>query len=246
MRYLLIFTIFCLPFSIGTAAAKQRTITVSGEAEVRVAPDQVIISMAVINKKKTLDAAKKSNDMTVKSLLYYFTDTLKIDAKHVQTDYLSVNPIYYSCNRRDEQQELCDPLKIQYHNLEQGIQIRLDNLSQYEDVVSKAFELGVNKISNIQFITTELRKHKDKARELATIAAKEKAQAVASTLNMTLGKPITINLNNVGWSYRNRRDRGMRQNAMQNMGGGSNDGGSSLSVGQININASVNINFDME
>ena len=207
------------PVGVLSAAERQRTISVSGEAKVRVAPDQIIISMAVLNKEKSLDVAKKGNDNTVKSLINYFTETLKIDPKHVQTDYLSVSPVYYNCHHNEEREGRCDPLQVQYYNLEKGVQIRLKDLTQYEAVVSKSLKLGVNKISNVQFITTELRKHKDKARELATIAAKEKAQAIAGTLEMKLGKPITINLNNVGWAYSGRR-LGMSQNVMRNEAGG--------------------------
>lgn len=235
-----------MPFTVISAAERARTITVSGEAKVRVAPDQIIISMAVINKEKILDAAKKGNDKIVKSLISYLTETIKVAPKRVQTDYLSVNPVYYSCSNSEEREGLCDPLKIQYYNLNKGVQLRLDDLTKYESVIAKSLELGVNKISNIQFITTELRKHKDKARELATIAAKEKAQAVAGTLDMTLGKPFNINLNNVGWSYSGRR-LGMSQNTMRNEGGaGMDDDGSSLAVGQINVTASVTVSFDME
>lgn len=247
MRCLLLLTLLLISFSTFSAEEKTRTITVSGEAEVRVAPDQVIISMTVINKEKSLTAAKKSNDMTIKELIFYFTETLKIDPKHVQTDHLSVDPVYFNCNRHDEQEGSCDSLKIQYHTLEKGVQLRLDDLSKYEAVIAKSFELGVNKVSDIQFISTELRKHKDKARELAAIAAKEKAQAMATTLGMELGKPITINLNAANWSYRNQRSSRMLQNSMQNIAGISSGGqGSSLAVGQINVSASVSVSFDME
>lgn len=247
MRCLLLLIILSIPFTGYSAEERQRIISVSGEAEVRVAPDQVLISMAVINKEQALDAAKEANDTTVKTLISYFTEVLKIAPKNVQTDYLSVKPMYFNCGHREQQKGECDPLKIQYHELEKGVQLRLDDLTKYEAVVAKSFELGVNKIINIQFITTELRKHKDKARELAAIAAKEKAQDVAKTLGMSLGQPITINLNNVGWSYRGRGLGQMRQNAIQNMASISiDDGGSSLAAGQISVTASVNVSFDMK
>ena len=248
MRYLFLLTMLLMPFMNAVADDKLRTISVSGEAEIRIAPDQVIISMAVINKEQVLDVAKQANDKTVKALIAYFTETLKIDSKHVQTDYLSVSPVYFSCSNKDEQKGVCDPLKIQYHHLEKGIQVRVDDLTKYEAVIAKSFALGVNKINDIQFTTTELRKHKDNARELATLAAKEKAEAAADTLGMTLGKPITINLNNVDWFFsRNSNTRLMTQNVMQNAGGaGIGSEGSSLAVGQIKITASVNASFDME
>lgn len=248
MRYLvLVFSLLCMSFAGLSAKEAQRTISVSGEAAIQVAPNQAIFSMSVNNKEKTLDSAKKANDKTIKSLLNYFTKELEIDPKHVQTDHLSVNPIYFSCSSKDERQGLCDSLEIQYFELSRGLQLRLDDLTKYDAVVAKSLELGVNKISNIQFVTSELRKHKDEARELAAIAAKEKAQAVAATLGMELGKPISINLNNVGWSYFGRSSRAMMQNTIQNRGGsGMDEDGSSLSVGQISITASVSVNFDMQ
>ena len=220
-------------------------ISVSGDAQIRVAPDQIIISMGVLNKEKALDTAKKLNDKTTKSLISYLTDTLNIEAKHIQTDYLSVKPTYFSCNRKEEREGLCSSIKVEYYNLDRGIQIRLNDLTKYEALIEKSLALGVNNINNVQFVTTELRKHKDKARELAAIAAKEKAQSVAETLGMKVGKPTSININQTGWSYARKQSRSMGQNVMRSMGGDSS-GGSSLAVGQINVTASVNVNFHIE
>lgn len=234
--------------SLTEAEEKTRIISVSGDSQIRVEPDQIIISMAVMNKEKTLDIAKRGNDKTVKALINYFTETLHIEPKHVQTDYLSVNPVYYACSRVEESKGLCDPSKIQYYSLNKGIQVRLDDLTKYEAVIAKSLELGVNKINNIQFTTSELGKYKDKARELATIEAKENAQAVAKTVDMILGKPISIDINNIGWSYSGQR-AGMGNHAMRSRAHGAemhDDDGSSLAVGQINVTASVHINFEMK
>jgi uncharacterized protein YggE len=64
--------IIAMPSAVWAAS-----ISVSGDAQIRVAPDQIIISMGVLNKEKTLDTAKKLNDKTTKSLISYLTDTLK-------------------------------------------------------------------------------------------------------------------------------------------------------------------------
>ncbi len=220
-----------------------RTISVSGDAEVRVAPDQVIISMATINKNKSLIAAKSANDDTVKSLLSYFVDDLDIDEKYVQTDHLSVDVTYTNCSYRDEKEGKCDPLEIQYHTVEKGVQLRLTDLGKYEAVLAKSFELGINKVSDIQFVTTELRKHKDQARKMAAIAAKEKAVAIADTLGMSVGKPISINLQEVRWGVLGSNT--MRQSILQAPKPSAGSADSSLSVGQISVSATVNVNFDM-
>jgi len=229
--------------SFADSTQKTRTINVSGSSEIRVVPDQIVISMGVVNKDKNIQTAKKNNDNTVQSLIHYLTKKLKIPAKNIQTDFLSVSFSYYQCRNDEERAGLCDPLEIHYYHLSKGIQIRLDDLSQYEAVISKSLELGVNQVSNIQFVSTELRKHKDKARELATIAAKEKAEAVAGELGMRLNKPYSISLNDSGIVYPRFNNN---MNAVLNRGESHAQGDSSLAVGQINVTATVTVHFDME
>lgn len=244
---LLLGTLSVISSTAFAAEEMSGTIAVSGEAQILVAPNQMMISMSVMNTAKTIDSAKKANDKTVNEFISYLTDTLKIAPKYIQTDSLSVNYSYFNCSTDEKKEGSCDPLLIEYYDLNKGIQLKLTDLTKYEDIISSALALGVNKINNIQFVTTELRKHKDKAREMATIAAKEKAQAAASTLDMTLGKPYSIDLNDSSSSYFGRsRGSNLAMNAVQNTGGTSMNGNDSgLAVGQISVSASVAISFSM-
>ena len=239
MRYLIFFIVLFSPLIASSAEGLPRTINVSGEAEIQVEPDRVIFSMAVLNKNDTLNEARKDNDKTVTDLISYLTKTLNIPAKHIQTDHLTVEPTYFSCPRSDEQAGTCDSTKAQYYTLNRGIQIKLDDLTKYDKVVAKSFELGVNQISGIQFVTLESRKHKDKAREMATKAAQEKAHAITKTLGVSLGKPISVRINEHGFSY------GALNASINSVSSHTNGGVSSLSLGQISISASVDITFEM-
>jgi uncharacterized protein YggE len=235
------------------ANAVNRTLSVNGEATVRVVPDQVQISMTAENRASDLMAAKEQNDQAVKALVEYATKTLGIEARHVQTDFITVEPKYRNCNDSDEIAGKCDPLQITYYTVRKGIQICLKDISQYEGLVTKAMSLGVNHIDNVEFTTTELRKHRDKAREMAAKAAFEKAEALATTLGMKVGKPITINAENYSsyyWHGSNGSQRGnsyMAQNAVQNAPAAQAEGDTGgLAIGQINVSAQVNVTYQME
>jgi uncharacterized protein len=256
---ILLSTALSLPAFADTPAsanAVNRTITVNGEAQVRVVPDEVQISMTAENRGRDLLETKSKNDQTVKALVEYATKDLGVEARHVQTDFVSVEPQYRSCNNEEELSGKCSPLDVTYYTVRKGIQICLKDLTKYEGLETKALQLGVTRIDNVQFITTDLRKHRDAAREMAAKAALEKAQALATTLGMKVGKPVTISSENYSsyyWhdSYGQRGYGGsnnyMAQNTVQQapaqpMEGDTGD----LSIGQINVSATVNVTYELE
>ena len=239
-----------------TPTTSKRTISVTGEAEIRVVPDQILISLTAETRSTDMLVAKNRNDQTVKNLVKYVTKTAGIEPRHVQTDYVNIEPIYKQCHYRDELSGKCSALDIFYYKVRKGIQIRLNDPLKYEELITRSLELGVTQIDNIQFITTELRKHRDKARELAAKASQEKAQAIAGTLGMKVGKPTSINTHNHsyfhwnGGSRRSRHHHGqnvMMQNTIQHApSSSSGDTSGGLSLGQINISAKVNVVYEIE
>lgn len=237
-----------------SASAVNRTISVNGDAAIKVVPDLVQISMTAETRAADLMAAKEQNDRIVKELVEYATKTLGIEARHVQTDFVTVEPTYRNCHYDDEMSGKCSPLQITYYNVRKGIQICLKDLTKYEGLVTRALQLGVNRIDNIQFVTTALRKHRDNARQLAAKAALEKAQALATTLNMKVGKPISINAENYSsyyWhgSYGSQRGNNsyMSQNVVQQAPAAPTESDTGeLAIGQINVSAQVNVTYELE
>lgn len=258
MRSLFLFiaaTLACFPAlaqNSAPPAPPSRTISVSGEGEVRVVPDQALISMTAENRGADIGQAKAANDRTVKALLEYITGELGVPAKNVQTDFVSIEPVYKQCHYEAEMTGKCDPLETAWYSVRKGVQVRLDELGKYERLVARALELGVTRVDDIQFITKELRKHRDEARDLAARASQEKARAIAETLGMQLGKPLTINTENYyNYYWNGSAQRGhssmMMQNVIQNAPGGTAPpDGSTLALGQINISARVQVTYEME
>lgn len=71
----------------------QPQISVSGEGKVKVAPDEVVISVAVETKGENSSKVKSENDAAIDKVLKYLYST-KIDKKDIKTERVSLYPMY--------------------------------------------------------------------------------------------------------------------------------------------------------
>ena len=217
-------------------------ISVTGEAEIRVVPDEVILTLGVETWDKNMGIAKGQNDAIV-ARVFALADDHGIAPEHVQTDYVSIEPRY-----RSGHYEESDFIGYFVHKT---LVITLRDLDKFEDLLADALEAGVNYVHGIQFRTTELRKHRDEARALAIRAAKEKAEALAGELGQEVGDPKMIQEVQSGWWsgynswWGSRWGNGMTQNVIQEMGAGALTGDGSLAPGQINVTARVSVTFQL-
>jgi uncharacterized protein len=218
-------------------------ITVTGEAEVRVVPDEVILTLGVETWDEYLKSAKSQNDERVKQVLA-IAQSYGIEARHIQTDHISIEPRY---------EDNYEKKNLIGYFVRKTIVITLKDISQFDDLLTSMIDADVNYVHGIQFRTTELRKYRDEARALAIKAAQEKANALAGELGQSVGKPRTINEEQAGWwSWYNSWwgpgwGNTMSQNVIQEAGGSSlttDDG--TIAPGQITVNARVNVSFELE
>ncbi|MBN2393527.1 MAG: SIMPL domain-containing protein [Anaerolineae bacterium] len=221
-------------------AAEAGSISVSGEAEVRIMPDEVILHLGIETSDKVLATAKNQNDQIVARVLA-LAEEYNIPPGHVQTDYLHIEPRY---NDGYTQREFVG------YFVHKTIAITLRDLTKFEDLLSDLLESGVNYVHSIDFRTTNLRKYRDEARELALQAAREKATAMATTLDQKLGAPRSIQEEaNAWWSGYGSgwwgRWGGMTQNVIQEVNGDYASFDSSLAPGQISVTARVAVSFAM-
>jgi uncharacterized protein YggE len=261
-RILLVIALTTVPLLSAPAQWQQPQpeISVSGSAEVKVAPDEVDLNVGVDTRNESLDEAKQQNDKSISQALDFLKKS-GVKDKDVQTDYISVEPVFdpnadidpstgRPLPRHDRIKAATQPA---YYIVRKSIGIKLSDVSSFDTVLTGLLNNGVNYVQGIDFRTSELRKFKDKARSMAIQAAKEKAEAMATELGVKVGKPLGISVNDWGgssswsrggWGYGGGGGGGGGyQNATQNAGGGSGDNGATFAVGQISVSASVNVSF---
>jgi uncharacterized protein YggE len=241
LSLIVVFSIFLL-ISCQSVKKEPRLITVTGDAEVRVPPDEVIITLGVETWDKSLPKAKKENDNRIKRVLE-LAKKYKIEPKHFQTDHISIDPQY---------EPYYDYGNIRGYTVRKTIVITLRDTEKFDDVISDALNSGANHVHGVQFRTTELRKYKDEARSLAINAAREKAEDLAKGLKQKIGKPHAIQEEQSGWWHwynswwGARYGYGMTQNVVQNVGGSSIQSDGTIALGQINVNARVRVVFELK
>jgi uncharacterized protein YggE len=216
-----------------------RRINVSGEAEIRVAPDEVNLTLGVEILARELLNAKDQADARMERALNLI-DGYGIPANRVQTDHVSIQP------RRD----IDGGIEGFYVRETLMVTLRGHELALFEALLTDLLQAGVNYIHGIQFRTTDLRAHRDQARALALEAAREKAQDMAQVLDESIGEPLNIHEDYIGWwsgyagwwgSYYGGP---MTQNVIQEISGsvGSAEG---LAPGQISVTARVSVTFEL-
>jgi uncharacterized protein YggE len=225
-----------------TLSAYPRLVSVTGEAEVRVVPDEVVLTLGIETHDNQLAVAKSQNDAIVKRVLALASE-FGIAPEHVQTDYIGVEPRYPNgCY------ELCDPIGFVVHK---SVVITLGDLTRFEDLLTSVLDTGVNYVQGIEFRTTELRRYRDEARALAIRAAQEKAGALAGELGQKAGQPQTIQEQQSSWWsgygawWGSRWGSAMTQNTVQEYQGASLGVDSSVAPGQISVRASVAVSFEL-
>jgi uncharacterized protein YggE len=210
-----------------------RLITVTGEAEVLVVPDEVVFDLTVQTLNKELRVAKAQTDERLKKLID-LTRRYNVAPKDVQTDYVKLEPRY----RGNDESRL-----FLGYSVRKDLVFTLRDVSRAEEMLSEVLESGITRVNGVRFQTSQMRKYRDQARSLAIRAAQEKAAALTAEIGQKIGRAYSI-------EEETAPGRGLyAQNVMSNStASGGDDAGSSegtLSLGQIKVTARVTVRFEL-
>ena len=227
-----------LSCAASAAAAQDRTeprlVTVAGEAEVSVSPDEVVFDVTTQSFSKELKTAKTQTDEQLKGLIALARKNGVADAD-TQTDYVKVEPRFRG---NDSARAF-----IGYW-VRKDLVITLRDVSRAEALLSEMLDFGVWRVNSVTFQTSELRKHRDAARALAMKAAQEKAAALASAVGQKIGRAYSI-----------EEEVPTRASALQNASSNSfstvetasdSSWEGTLAPGKIKINARVTVKFVLD
>jgi uncharacterized protein YggE len=185
------------PFSLAIAAALLATsalaqpvppaaVSVTGEANVSVPPDQVQIDAGVTADAKTAREASDAINAAMGKVLLALKGA-GIDEKDYQTSRLSLQPQFATSSKTVER----TPGIVSFR-ASNRVTVRIRDVTKAANVIDVLVGAGANDIGGINFSVTQASKHLDEAREKAIADARRKAEIYAKAAGVTLGEPISI------------------------------------------------------
>ena len=184
-----------LAFSAPACAADDRpreaVIIVSGEAKSTVAPDLAILTLGVAETRKSareaLDASNKSMADVLKAL-----KSDGIADKDLQTSAFSIQPQY---SYPDSQDNNPKPPVLTGYTVSNLLTVRVRDISKLGGVLDSSVTLGVNEGGDIRFTNDNPDKVIDAARKNAMKNAMAKAETLADSAGVKLGRIVEITEN---------------------------------------------------
>lgn len=161
-----------------------RNIQVSGAALVNVVPDRALIQLGVQSNGRTPKEVQARNAALISRVIKALKE-LGVEPKDISTDRYVIQPLY----------EDWDSLRIKGYRIFNVISITMRDVDKTSNAIAVAFQAGANQVVNVEFYTSELRKYRDQAREMAITAAREKADALSQTAGADIGCVLNITEN---------------------------------------------------
>ncbi|HEY8539169.1 MAG TPA: SIMPL domain-containing protein [Steroidobacteraceae bacterium] len=170
--------------ALAAEADRPRTVTVSGQGEVRAEPDRAFVTLGVEARKPKLEDARAEVSRTVDAVLK-LTREMKIDQKLVNATRINVQPEYnWDTNARER-------TLIGYY-VSRQIEIELRDLEKLGQLLERATDLGVNQIGSPLLDSTKRRELEREALAKAVEDARANAEVVARAAGAKLGAARTI------------------------------------------------------
>ncbi len=185
MRFLPVLFVLLLPVSaMAEEGIKANTMTVRGEAVIKVAPDQLTLPVTVHEENTTLRVAKDRHDDKLRKLLKLAGD-LGIPKEKIQTSFTAVNPIY------DYEKDSTRP-RLRGYRVETSLDFKLTDFAKLGDFMNGIINAGIEEIGSVSYSLQDEDKIKNDALNLAMEHARDKASRLADTAKVTLDKPLVI------------------------------------------------------
>ena len=174
---ILVFSALSVP-----ALAKERTITVKGFAEQRVAPDILRLTFTVSRQALQQLAAKQEVD-TLSSAAVRAALAEGIAEADIDSSQLRITPR----SRWENNRQIDDGYEV-----ERTVTVILRDLTRYNSLVDALVAAGIDTLRNVQPDLASQTAIKNQALRAAIADARNKATLIAGEFNGKLGKPLAI------------------------------------------------------
>jgi len=181
------------------------SVTVQGHGSITMPPDQATLRFSISDKGRNLEMIKnKVGSITTRFL--EFSENLNIKKKNLRTTNINIFPEYTYTPKTGKR--IFDGYKIN-----RDITVNLENLTLLGQLIEGAINLGVNNINPPMFSSKNATGVNIKLHTLAMEDAKNKAIALASSTNATIGRAIDVNAVPISFQPRPTEMRMLRSDA---------------------------------
>lgn len=205
-----------------------RTISVTGTGEVILVPDMAYINVGIHTEAEDVTSAVSANNQQAASITEAIV-AMGVEEKDIQTSNFNV----YSMNRYDNMSNIIGTTFA----VDNTLYIIVRDLPKLSEMLDAALSAGANQIYGISFDIADRSGAIARARDLAIQDAEAKANAVAETAGVALGKIHNISI--VNTSY-------VQPLAGYGRGGGMAEDASTvpISAGQIVVTANADLVYE--
>ncbi|MGC2303315.1 SIMPL domain-containing protein [Candidatus Binatus sp.] len=222
---------------LGTASAQSdantfavRTIEVDGNGETRTSPDTADLDLAIDTRAPTAEEAASNNAALATKVI----DALKAklgDKGEITTGGYSLDPEY------DQRPNVTKPTIIGY-NAQNSVTVHTGALDLVGALIDTAIAAGANRVNSLNFSVKDDTKARTEAIAIATRDAHAQADALASALNVKLGKVLKATTVSQERPIPIRMGMAMARSAA--------NVATPVEPGQVTVPATVSLTFEIE
>lgn len=205
-----------------------RTLSTSGQGEVKVAPDRAEVSMQVEATHEDGASAKDEVDRRVNRFLAALAEQ-GFDRDHIVASSLRIHPRY---EYRDRQQTFIG------YTASRDVTVTLEELESLNTLLDTAVDSGIEQIRNIALKSSREEELKQEARQRAIADSRAKARALAAGYDAELGPVAAIRY------QAGRVDFPMAKEASV-MRASADDGGGQFLHDKITFTDTIEVEFDL-
>ena len=220
--------------NVVTGGEQQNAISVSGNAKLEVEPDQAEVYISIETSNEKADNAKNENakisDKVIKAL-----KKEGIKNEYIETTSFYISPKYRWDNEKQEQ------ILIGY-TATNIIKVTTKDVGNAGKIIDTAVDNGANGIQNVNFgLSKEMQKEVfGEALISASKVARDKAESLANSLGINLGKVMSVqesNFNVIPFNYAPRAD--MMEMAKSSVP-------TQIEPGKVEVNAFVSVAYEIK
>lgn len=222
-------TIGLLLLVLASCTATLSTVSIQGEGEVTAVPDTVEFTVTIKFVNPTLQQSIQQTKKSVKDFLN-ICNTYQVDDQDIKTSHINYDKEYRYENGKE--------VFVGY-SATQVSNVVIRKIDSFEKFSEELLAIGVYSMTNMSFSTSKIKELSNEANMLAIEAANKSATAIATKLNRSLGKVITVQNDNltIGPSPQYNGLMAERKNLQQ--------GGIILSPGILKINKNIIIIYEL-